>query len=103
MHTMTAAASGGLLGVGAGNGWFHSIYAADKDLVFSLVSEEWGLIIALLCVLALVTLCIFAVRSITAARSTFYSIAACAATSLIIFQTIMSVPVKACILCRRYP
>jgi len=88
---MTAAASGGLLGVGAGNGWFHSIYAADKDLVFSLVSEEWGLIIALLCVLALVTLCIFAVRSITAARSTFYSIAACAATSLIIFQTIMNV------------
>lgn len=88
---MTAAASGGCLGVGAGNGWFHTIYASDKDLVFSLISEEWGLIIALLCILAIITLGIFAVRSIPAARSTFYSIAACAATSLLIFQTVMNV------------
>ena len=88
---MTAGASGGLLGVGAGNGWFHTVTASDKDLVFSMIQEEWGLIIAVLCVLALITLGIFAVRSIPAARSTFYSIAACSATSLIIFQSMMNV------------
>ena len=88
---MTAGSRGGLLGVGAGNGWFHTVTAADTDLVFSMIQEEWGLIIAVLCVLALITLGVFAVRSIPAARSTFYSIAACAATSLIIFQSAMNV------------
>lgn len=90
-RTMSAVASGGLPGVGAGNGWFHNTFAADTDLVFGLLSEEWGLIIAILAVACIVTLGIFAVRSIIAGRSAYYSIAACAATSLFIFQTILNV------------
>lgn len=90
-RTMSAIASGGMPGVGAGNGWFHTTFAADTDLVFGLLAEEWGFIIAVLAVLCIVTLGIFAVRSIIAGRSAYYSIAACAATSLFIFQTILNV------------
>lgn len=77
--------------MGGGNGWFHEVGASDKDLVFSILSEEWGLVIAVLAVLSIVTLGVFAVRSIMAGRSSFYTIAACAATSLFIFQTTLNV------------
>ena len=85
-HSLTAAASGGLVGVGAGNGWL-GVTAADTDMVFCKVCEEWGLIIAVLAVLCIVTLAVFAVRACRAGRSSFYTIAACAATSLMVFQT----------------
>ncbi len=55
-RTMSAAASGGLLGMGAGEGWLHHVAAADTDLVFGMVAEELGLIIAVLAVLAIITL-----------------------------------------------
>ncbi|MGI6736934.1 MAG: FtsW/RodA/SpoVE family cell cycle protein [Anaerovoracaceae bacterium] len=88
---MSGAASGGLLGLGAGDGWLHKLFAADTDLVFTILSEEWGLIIAILVLLAIITLGIFAVRSIRAGRSAFYTIAACGATSLLIFQSMLNV------------
>jgi cell division protein FtsW (lipid II flippase) len=89
---LTAASSGGLVGLGAGEGWLgKTITASQTDLVFGLVTEEWGLIIAVLCVLAIITMAVFAVRSIWAGRSTFYTIAACAATSVFLFQTIFNV------------
>lgn len=91
VRTMSAGASGGLVGLGPGEGWLHKIGAADTDLVFGILSEEWGLIIAVLAVLSIVTLGIFAVRSIRAGRSSFYTIAACAATTLFIFQTMLNV------------
>lgn len=90
-RTMSAGASGGLLGLGSGEGWLHNVAAADTDLVFGMLCEEWGLIIALLAIASIITLAVFAVRSITAGRSGFYTIAACAATSLLLFQTILNV------------
>lgn len=90
-RAMSSGASGGMLGVGAGNGWLKSVFASNTDMVFCYIQEEWGLIIAILAVLAIITLGIFAVRSITAGRSTFYTIAACAATSLLIFQASLNV------------
>ena len=90
-RTMSAAASGGLVGVGAGNGWLKYIAASETDLVFGFVSEEWGLIVAVLTVLSIITLSIFAFRTILNGRSTFYTIAACSATSLFLFQTILNV------------
>lgn len=91
VQTMTAAASGGLPGLGAGEGNLSDVAAASTDLVFGLLSEEWGLIIAILTVLCIITLGVFAVRAIIAGRSTYYSIAACAATSMFIFQAILNV------------
>ena len=90
-RTMSASASGGLVGVGGGDGWLQSVAAADTDLVFGMLNEEWGLIIAILAVLCIVTLAVFAVKSIVSGRSAFYTIAACAATSMLLFQTILNV------------
>ncbi len=90
-RTMSAAASGGLVGMGAGEGWLHRIAAADTDLVFGMLCEEWGLVIAVLAVFSIITLAIFAVRACRAGRSSFYTIAACAATSLLVFQTCLNV------------
>lgn len=90
-RTMSAAASGGLFGVGAGTGWLKNIPAADTDLVFGMVCEEHGLLIATLCIACLCTLAIFAAKSCSTARSSFYAIAACAATSMLIFQTALNV------------
>ena len=72
-------------------GWLHRVPAADTDLVFGMLCEEWGLIIAVLAVLCIAALAVFAVRSCRAGRSSFYTIAACAATSLLVFQTTLNV------------
>ena len=90
-RTMSAAASGGLLGMGGGNGWLHRIAAADTDLVFGMLCEEWGLLIAVLAVVSIITLAFFAARACRVGRSSFYTIAACAASSLLVFQTCLNV------------
>ncbi len=91
VRTMSATASGGMTGVGGGEGWLHYIGAADTDLVFGIISEEWGLLVAIFAILSIVTLALFAYKSIQIGRSTFYTIAACSATSLLIFQTSLNV------------
>jgi len=92
-HTraMSAAASGGLVGVGAGNGWLHTIFAGDSDLVFAMVTEELGLIVALVAVSSLIILGVFAARSAGSSRSSFYLIAACATATILIFQMLLNV------------
>ena len=80
-----------MIGVGAGKGWLSGLAAADTDIVFGMLCEEWGLIIALLAVLSILTLAVFAVRACRAGRSSFYVIAACAATSMMVFQTCLNV------------
>lgn len=90
-RTMAAAASGGLFGIGAGNGWLKTITAADTDMVFGMITEELGLIIAILAVFSIVALAVFAVRSSSTARSSFYVIAACAAVTILMFQTLLNV------------
>ena len=88
-RTLCASASGGLTGVGAGNGWLSGVFAADMDLAFGMIIEEWGLIIACLSIFSILTLAFFAIRSITSGRSTFYTIGACGATSMFVFQTML--------------
>ena len=90
-RALSAAASGGLLGVGAGRGWFHSVFAADTDLVFCLISEEHGLIIALCAMFAIAAICFFAVRSAAGGSSSYYVIAACAASAMMLVQLALNV------------
>lgn len=90
-RAMMCLASGGLFGLGAGCGWLKYVAAADTDLVFAFVAEEWGLLIAVLMVLAIVCLCIFVVRSAPVGRSSFYTIGACAAVSILMIQTMLNV------------
>ena len=84
-------AAGGLFGVGAGNGQLKHVFAADSDIVFCTVCEEWGLIVGVCCVLFVVCIALFAVRSASLCRSSFYAISACSAMSILLFQMILNV------------
>lgn len=89
-RTLIAAASGGLLGVGGGNGTLTGIAAADTDLVFGVLSEEWGGIIALCAALCFVALGFYARRLARSTRSAFYAIGVCAAAGMMVFQTALN-------------
>ena len=60
-------------------------------MVFATVGEEWGLIAALLMVAAVTVLALFCLRSAPLARSSFYTIGACTAASVLLAQTILNV------------
>ena len=83
--------SGGLFGLGLGNGKLRGIYASTEDLAFGMVCEEFGIIIAFTVLLTFVALVVYSIRYSVAARSSFYSIAACAASALLLFQTALHV------------
>ena len=84
-------ASGGLFGLGVGKGWLKNLFAADSDMVFATVSEEWGLLLAVMLVACIIGLALFAVRSASVGRSSFYTIGACTAASILLVQTILNV------------
>ena len=90
-RAMSAAASGGLTGKGAGFGWLDDIFAANTDMVFAVVCEELGLIIGLCMVSAMLVMAFFAVRSARHGRSAYYPIAACAAMALLLTQMALNV------------
>ena len=48
VRALTAIAEGGWFGKGAGNGSLHTVAAANTDIVFATISEEWGLFSALM-------------------------------------------------------
>ncbi len=83
--------SGGLFGLGLGNGRLRGVFAATEDLAFGMVCEEFGMIIAFTVLLTFVALVVYSIRYSAAARSSFYSIAACAASSLMLFQAALHV------------
>ena len=84
-------ASGGLFGMGIGKGWLKNVFAADSDIVFATLAEEWGLIMAVLPVLLIVVLALFAMRCSSVSRSSFYTIGACTASTVLLVQTIFNV------------
>lgn len=90
-RSMMCIASGGLFGLGVGQGWLKYVGASDTDLVFAFVTEEWGLMMALFMVLAVVCLAAFVVRSASVGRSSFYTIGACAAAAILMIQTVLNV------------
>ena len=91
VRTLSSTASGGLFGLGAGEGTLHRVFAADADMVFGVVAEELGLLIAIMCIAAIVGFGIFVVRSSTTARSSFYAIAAGATVTIFLSQMILNV------------
>ena len=90
-RTLSALASGGLFGQGLGNGWLKHIGAANTDLVFGVIAEELGLIIAVLAVVVVILLALFTVKSSATGRSSFYVIAACATAMIFVVQTMLNV------------
>lgn len=83
-------ASGGLFGLGATRGWMKHVFAADSDVVFATISEEWGLLMSVILVLCILTLGIFAVRSAAVGRSSFYTIGGCTAAGILLMQVILN-------------
>ncbi len=90
-RTLIASASGGLLGVGGGNGYLVKVAASDTDLVFGILCEEWGLVVALAAVLIIVFLSVFTLFLMRGCKSSFYAISACGAVSIFMIQTALNV------------
>ncbi len=90
-HALSAGASGGLFGKGAGNGWLKDTFAGNTDTVFGVMCEELGLIIAICAVFAILALTFFAVRNSGHGRSAYYSIAACATATMFMAQVALNV------------
>lgn len=83
-------ASGGLFGMGAGRGWMKHNFAADSDVVIATISEEWGLLIALMMIGCVIALGLFAVRSAAVQRSSFFAIGGCTAAGILLVQAIFN-------------
>lgn len=64
-------ANGGWFGKGPGYGLLHNVFAHENDIVFATISEEWGLLYALMMVLAI--LIIVMLPLINPPRSYFHS------------------------------
>lgn len=90
-RTMSAMASGGLFGVGPEAGWLKYVGAANTDLVFGVVGEEFGFLLALCCVAALVLPIVFTLRCAAVARSSFYTILSCATAAMLVCQMTLNV------------
>lgn len=84
------ALSGGLFGVGLGNGQLRYVSFATEDLAFGVVCEELGMVTAIAVMLAYILLLVYAIRGARYARSSFYAIAACSAAGLLLFQAALS-------------
>ena len=90
-RTMSAIAAGGLCGTGPDKGWLKYVGAANTDLVFGVVSEEFGLIISLCAVAVIIILARVVLESAATARSTFYTIVSCAAATMFVVQVMLNV------------
>ena len=83
-------ASGGFVGLGAGQGWMKKVFAADSDMVIATIGEEWGLFMVLLLICCIIVLALFAIRSAIIGRSSFYTIGACTAAGILLMQVILN-------------
>ncbi|WP_326975088.1 FtsW/RodA/SpoVE family cell cycle protein [Caproicibacter sp. BJN0012] len=90
-RVLSYSASGGLFGVGLGRGSLKSVFAAQSDLVFGMLCEELGLILALVVVLSIAGLLLYARSDATRSRSALYSISSCAAAGMLLFQTCLNI------------
>lgn len=66
--------------------WPHRI-----RILFLPISEEWGLLIGIMMILSMLVLAVFVVRSVSVARSSFYTIGACAAVCIFLMQVALNV------------
>ena len=83
--------SGGLLGLGVGNGNLRNVYAQTSDLVFGMICEELGILLGFIIVICFAVILVYAIRCVKNAPSSFYSISACASAAMILFQTSLNI------------
>ncbi len=90
-RTMIYSSSGGLLGVGGGNGHLTDVSAAETDLVFGVISEEWGGIVALCCALCFVAIGLYGFRLIKNSETLFNSVLVGTSAVMLIFQAALNI------------
>ena len=90
-RVLTYSASGGLFGTGVGKGFLKEIFAGESDLVFGMLCEEMGLIVAVSVAVVFLLLVLYTLSDVTRGRSTFYSISSCSAAGLLLFQTCVNI------------
>ncbi len=90
-RTLTYMVSGGMFGMGLGNGYLHQIAAAETDLVFGLISEEMGLLMGLMICFAFVVLALIVMADVKRSRSALYSISSCAAVGILLTQISLNI------------
>ncbi len=91
VRTIIYSLSGGLFGVGIGNGKLRNVFAATTDLIWGVVCEEMGLIMGLMIVLAFALLTVYAIKISRTAPSTFYAIACVSACAMLLFQVSLNI------------
>ena len=69
-QALIAIADGGWFGKGPGKGFLHNVFAYESDIVFSTISEEWGLLFALMVIF--IILLMLAIPLINPARSYYH-------------------------------
>ena len=90
-RTLIYCASGGLFGVGLGNGFCKNLFASESDIVIGILCEELGIIVALVLAISIGALVFYARAITTRSRSTFYSISACCAAGLLVIQLSLNI------------
>ena len=77
------------MGIGQGN--LSNVSAADTDLVFGMVAEEFGLIFALCSALMFALFMVYSALCIPRTRSIYYAVTSCAAAGIYIFQATLNI------------
>lgn len=90
-RTLIYSASGGLFGLGLGNGELKNIFAAVEDLIFGVVCEEYGMIMGFLVPLTYALVTVATVINAQKAKSTFYAISGVAASAMMLFQSMLNI------------
>lgn len=90
-RVLTYSASGGFFGMGIGKGSLKYVYASVTDLVFGMLCEEWGLILAIVSAISVALIAVYARSASIRSRSAFYSIASCSAGCLLVFQMSLNI------------
>lgn len=88
---LTYIASGGFFGVGVGNGFLRYYGASETDLVFGIITEEMGFVIALTIAVTICALVLSSRSMVSRSRSTFYSISAVCAASMMLIQASLNI------------
>ena len=80
-----------MLGLGLGKGCLKNVFASTSDLMFGMICEEWGLIMAMLVLTAIAFIGVYARSASIRSRSAFYSIASCCGAGMLVFQMMLNV------------
>lgn len=88
-QALIAIAEGGWFGKGPGQGVLYKVPAADTDIIFSSICEEWGLLTALLAVFMILLIIVSAL--INTPRSYFHTTLAVGASAVFIAQMALNI------------